>query len=183
MPLISDDRVIAVISVATTDEQRAFSADDLAVMQTLASEATIALERTRVGDRPRRGARARAARRVDRPAAAHRARPRRRARERRSRRRAARSARRAASSGSATTPASCRSSREWAADGVAADRRRHREPAPSRTSPRASDAPSRSPTSSAAPELDDPALGGLEHLRALGARSGRVDADRRRRTA
>jgi PAS domain S-box-containing protein len=47
VPLISDDRVIAVISVATTDEHRAFSADDLAVMQTLASEAAIALERTR----------------------------------------------------------------------------------------------------------------------------------------
>jgi PAS domain S-box-containing protein len=39
--------VIAVIAVATTDDYRAFSADDLAVMQTLASEATIALERTR----------------------------------------------------------------------------------------------------------------------------------------
>ena len=47
VPLISNDRVIAVISVATTDDYRAFSADDLAVMQTLASEATIALERTR----------------------------------------------------------------------------------------------------------------------------------------
>ncbi len=47
VPLISDDRVIAVISVATTDDHRAFSAGDLAVMQTLASEATIALERTR----------------------------------------------------------------------------------------------------------------------------------------
>ena len=31
---ISDDRVIAVISVATTDDYRAFSAEDLAVMQT-----------------------------------------------------------------------------------------------------------------------------------------------------
>jgi len=47
VPLISNDRVIAVISVATTDDYRAFSADDLAVMQTLASEASIALERTR----------------------------------------------------------------------------------------------------------------------------------------
>src|SRR6185312_12553325 len=47
VPLISDGRVIAVISVATTDELRAFSSEDLAVMQTLASEATIALERTR----------------------------------------------------------------------------------------------------------------------------------------
>jgi PAS domain S-box-containing protein len=47
VPLISDGRVIAVISVATTDEHRAFSSEHLAVMQTLASEATIALERTR----------------------------------------------------------------------------------------------------------------------------------------
>jgi PAS domain S-box-containing protein len=47
VPLISNDRVIAVIAVATTDDFRAFSAEDLAVMQTLASEATIALERTR----------------------------------------------------------------------------------------------------------------------------------------
>ena len=47
VPLIIEDRVIAVISVATTDEHRAFSSDELAVMQTLASEAAIALERTR----------------------------------------------------------------------------------------------------------------------------------------
>jgi len=47
VPLISDGGVIAVISVATTDEQRVFSTDDLGVMQTLASEAAIALERTR----------------------------------------------------------------------------------------------------------------------------------------
>ncbi|HEV7134570.1 MAG TPA: GAF domain-containing protein [Gaiellaceae bacterium] len=47
VPLISDDRVIAVISVAATDDHRAFSSDDLAVMQALASEATIAFERTR----------------------------------------------------------------------------------------------------------------------------------------
>ncbi len=47
VPLITEDRVIAVISVASTDDYRAFSSEDLAVMQTLASEATIALERTR----------------------------------------------------------------------------------------------------------------------------------------
>jgi two-component system, OmpR family, phosphate regulon sensor histidine kinase PhoR len=47
VPLVSGDRVIAVISVATTDDYRAFSSEDLAVMQTLASEATMALERTR----------------------------------------------------------------------------------------------------------------------------------------
>ena len=47
IPLVSDERVAAVISVATTEEHRAFSTDDLAAMQALASEATIALERTR----------------------------------------------------------------------------------------------------------------------------------------
>jgi PAS domain S-box-containing protein len=47
IPLISSDRVIAVISVATTNERRAFSPDELTLMQTLASEATIALERAR----------------------------------------------------------------------------------------------------------------------------------------
>src|SRR5439155_27226421 len=47
VPLVSEGRGIAVTSVATTDEHRAFSSDDLSVMQTLASEATIALERTR----------------------------------------------------------------------------------------------------------------------------------------
>jgi PAS domain S-box-containing protein len=47
VPLISSDRVIAVISVATTEEHRAFSPDELTLMQTLASEAAIALERTR----------------------------------------------------------------------------------------------------------------------------------------
>jgi PAS domain S-box-containing protein len=46
-PLIVDERVIAVISVATTDERRAFSPEDLALMQTLASEAAVALERAR----------------------------------------------------------------------------------------------------------------------------------------
>ncbi len=47
IPLVSEERVIAVISVATTDNFHAFSTDDLAAMQALASEATIALERTR----------------------------------------------------------------------------------------------------------------------------------------
>jgi PAS domain S-box-containing protein len=47
IPLISADRVIAVISVATTEEQREFSPDELTLMQALASEATMALERTR----------------------------------------------------------------------------------------------------------------------------------------
>jgi GAF domain-containing protein len=47
VPLIGEGRVIAVISVATTDDHRAFSSEDLAAMQALASEATIALDRTR----------------------------------------------------------------------------------------------------------------------------------------
>jgi PAS domain S-box-containing protein len=47
VPLLAEGRVIAVISVATTDEYRTFSTDDLALMQTLASEGAVALERTR----------------------------------------------------------------------------------------------------------------------------------------
>ncbi|HEY2072403.1 MAG TPA: GAF domain-containing protein [Gaiellaceae bacterium] len=47
IPLASSDRVIAVISVATTAETRSFTSDELTLMQTLASEATLALERTR----------------------------------------------------------------------------------------------------------------------------------------
>ncbi|HLY93713.1 MAG TPA: GAF domain-containing protein, partial [Gaiellaceae bacterium] len=47
VPLISGERVVAVISVATTTRHRAFGAQELATMQTIASDATIALERTR----------------------------------------------------------------------------------------------------------------------------------------
>ena len=47
VPLITGERVIAVISVASTVDHRVFSSDDLTVLQALASEATIALERTR----------------------------------------------------------------------------------------------------------------------------------------
>src|SRR3954469_24218577 len=47
VPLIGDGKPIAVLSLATTAEHRAFTPDDLAVMQALASEGTIALERTR----------------------------------------------------------------------------------------------------------------------------------------
>ena len=49
VPLLVEERVIAVISVATLDEPRVFSDEDLAVMQTLASEAAVALERLRAG--------------------------------------------------------------------------------------------------------------------------------------
>jgi PAS domain S-box-containing protein len=49
VPLLVEDRVTAVISVATLDEPRIFSTEDLAVMQTLAAEAAVALERLRAG--------------------------------------------------------------------------------------------------------------------------------------
>ena len=49
VPLLIEERVTAVISVATLDEPRVFSTEDLAVMQTLASEAAVALERLRAG--------------------------------------------------------------------------------------------------------------------------------------
>ena len=49
VPLLLEERVIAVISIATGDERRVFSADDLSLMQTLASEAAVALERLRTG--------------------------------------------------------------------------------------------------------------------------------------
>ncbi|HJU36033.1 MAG TPA: GAF domain-containing protein [Gaiellaceae bacterium] len=47
VPLLVQERVTAVLSVATLDEPRVFSTEDLAVMQTLASEAAVALERLR----------------------------------------------------------------------------------------------------------------------------------------
>ncbi|HET8752395.1 MAG TPA: GAF domain-containing protein [Gaiellaceae bacterium] len=47
VPLLVQERVTAVISVATLDEPRVFSTEDLAVMQTLASEAAVALEQLR----------------------------------------------------------------------------------------------------------------------------------------
>ncbi|MGZ4332816.1 MAG: GAF domain-containing protein [Gaiellaceae bacterium] len=49
VPLLVEERVTAVISVATLDKPRVFSNEDLAVMQTLASEAAVALERVRAG--------------------------------------------------------------------------------------------------------------------------------------
>ena len=49
VPLLVEERVTAVISVATLDEPRVFSSEELAVMQTLAAEAAVALERLRAG--------------------------------------------------------------------------------------------------------------------------------------
>ena len=47
IPLLVQEHVTAVISVATLDQPRVFTNEDLAVMQTLASEAAVALERLR----------------------------------------------------------------------------------------------------------------------------------------
>ncbi|MGH3081784.1 MAG: GAF domain-containing protein [Gaiellaceae bacterium] len=47
VPLISGDRVIAVLAAATTHERRAFPADEIALLETLAAESALALERTR----------------------------------------------------------------------------------------------------------------------------------------
>ena len=49
IPLLVQERVTAVISVGTLDEPRVFTTEDLAVMQTLASEAAVALEQLRTG--------------------------------------------------------------------------------------------------------------------------------------
>jgi len=47
VPLLVQERVTAVISVATLDKARVFTNEELAVMQTLAAEAAVALERLR----------------------------------------------------------------------------------------------------------------------------------------
>jgi PAS domain S-box-containing protein len=47
VPLIVEERVIGVMVAATTGERRAFAADELRLMEALASEAAIALDRTR----------------------------------------------------------------------------------------------------------------------------------------
>jgi two-component system, NtrC family, sensor histidine kinase KinB len=46
-PLISEERVIAVLVAASTGAHRSFSADELTLMQALAGEAALALDRTR----------------------------------------------------------------------------------------------------------------------------------------
>jgi PAS domain S-box-containing protein len=50
MPLISGDRVQAVVIGATTTENRHFGSDDIALLQTLAAEGALALERARSAD-------------------------------------------------------------------------------------------------------------------------------------
>jgi two-component system phosphate regulon sensor histidine kinase PhoR len=51
VPLVSGERVIAVLVIATTHERRAFSADELGPLRTLAAEAALALERARSSSR------------------------------------------------------------------------------------------------------------------------------------
>jgi PAS domain S-box-containing protein len=47
VPLVVDERVRAVLVLATTGKPRVFAAEELSLLQTLASEAALALERTR----------------------------------------------------------------------------------------------------------------------------------------
>jgi len=47
VPLIADERVIAVLVVAATGERRSFAADDLRLLQALAGDASLALARIR----------------------------------------------------------------------------------------------------------------------------------------
>jgi PAS domain S-box-containing protein len=47
IPMIAEERVIGVLVVASTDAKRAFSSEELAVLQTVAAEAALALERLR----------------------------------------------------------------------------------------------------------------------------------------
>lgn len=47
VPLISGDRVIAVLIVVTTRERRSFPAEQISLLEALAGEAAVALERTR----------------------------------------------------------------------------------------------------------------------------------------
>jgi PAS domain S-box-containing protein len=47
IPLLADERVIAVLVVGTTSQPRAFSTDELTLLQTVSSEAALALDRNR----------------------------------------------------------------------------------------------------------------------------------------
>ena len=74
VPLVSDEKVPAVLVIATTREPRVFTGDELALLQALAAEAGLALDRARSADCARGCARARAGGRIDRPEGALRAR-------------------------------------------------------------------------------------------------------------
>ena len=47
IPLLAEERVIGVLAVVSTDAKRAFSSDELTVLQAVAAEAALALERVR----------------------------------------------------------------------------------------------------------------------------------------
>jgi PAS domain S-box-containing protein len=47
IPMIAEERVIGVLAVASTQAKRAFAADELALLQAIASEAALALDRMR----------------------------------------------------------------------------------------------------------------------------------------
>src|SRR5207342_3532239 len=47
VPLVVEERVVGVLVAATTGERRAFTSEELRLMQALAGEAAIALDRTR----------------------------------------------------------------------------------------------------------------------------------------
>ncbi|MFN2627320.1 MAG: GAF domain-containing protein [Gaiellaceae bacterium] len=47
VPLVTHERVIAVLSLASTDELRAFTGEELSLLQALAAEAAVALDRAR----------------------------------------------------------------------------------------------------------------------------------------
>jgi len=47
VPMIAEERVVAVLVVASTDVKRAFTAEEIAILQAVASEAGLALERLR----------------------------------------------------------------------------------------------------------------------------------------
>ena len=47
IPMIAEERVIGVLAVASTDAKRAFSPDELTLLQAIAGEAALALERVR----------------------------------------------------------------------------------------------------------------------------------------
>jgi PAS domain S-box-containing protein len=50
VPLVSEERVQAVLVVATTEEPRVFTTDELSLLQALAAEAALALDRARSAD-------------------------------------------------------------------------------------------------------------------------------------
>jgi PAS domain S-box-containing protein len=50
VPIVSEERVLAVLVVATTQAPKAFSGDELSLLQALAAEAALALDRTRSAD-------------------------------------------------------------------------------------------------------------------------------------